>query len=214
MDKKYILIPLTLLANVTQGLMLAFLTDLLNTSSYEVTNITIPHDGDGDGFDEDGNRTGVEEHKYSCYIKFKDIYDKQIEKIQNDTIIKNKLSVREIYPYLFVKIVLCIVNAAIILNREKLLQSFKAHKLLIKGSVNTYIVIFIVILLILSAMSFIYFGELLRLKNIIKNDEKIKGEYDKFKNRFNIIIGFGMTSSILMIFIVIVDILVLLDILK
>ena len=63
-------------------------------------------------------------------------------------------------------------------------------------------------------MSFIYFGELFRLKNIIKNDETIKGEYDEFKNRFNIIIGLGMTSSILMLFIVIVDILVLLNILK
>jgi len=214
MNKKYILIPLTLLANATQGLMLAFLTELLNTSSYEITNITIPNDGDGDGVDKDGNRTGVEQHKYSCYIKFKDLYDKQIIKIQNKTIIKNKLSVKEIYPYLFVKIVLCIVNAAIILNREKLLQAFKAHKLLIKDSVNTYIVIFIVILLILSTMSFIYFGELFRLKNIIKNDETIKGEYDEFKNRFNIIIGLGMTSSILMLFIVIVDILVLLNILK
>ncbi len=207
MNKKYILIPLTLLANATQGLMLAFLTDLLNTSSYEITNITIPHDGDED-------KGGDTEHKYSCYIKFKDLYDKQIGKIQNETIIKNKLSVKQIYPYLFVKIVLCIVNAVIILNREKMLQAFKAHKLLIKDSVNTYIFIFIVVLLILSTMSFIYFSELLRLKNIIKNDEKIDGEYDKFKNRFNLIIGLGMTSSILMLFIVIVDVLILLNILE
>ena len=123
MNKIYILIPLTLLANVTQGLMLAFLTELLNTSSYEITNITIPNDGDGDGT---VNAKGdiKEQHKYSCYIKFKDLYDKQIIKIQNKTIIKNKLSVKEIYPYLFVKIVLCIVNAAIILNREKGLQAF------------------------------------------------------------------------------------------
>lgn len=213
MYKKIILLPLTLLANVTQGLMLAFLTELLNTSSYEIPNITIPNDGDGDGVvDKEGNKK--EEHKYSCYIKFKDIYDRQIEKIQNDTIIKKKLSVKEIYPYLFVKIVLCIVNAAIIFNRKKILKAFKSHNLLIKDSINVYIIIFIIVLLILSALSFIYFGELLKLKNIIKNDEKIKGEYDKFKNRFNIIIGFGMTSSILMLFIVIVDVLILFNIIK
>ena len=212
MYKKIILLPLTLLANVTQGLMLAFLIDLLNTSSYEIPNITIPNDGDGDGVDKDGNKK--EEHKYSCYIKFKDIYDKQIEKIQNNTIIKKKLSVKEIYPYLFVKIVLCVVNAAIIFNRKKILNAFKSHNLLIKDSINVYIIIFIIVLLILSTLSFIYFGELLRLKNIIKNDEEIDGKYDRFKDRFNLIIGLGMTSSILMLFIVIVDILILFNIIK
>jgi len=209
MNKKYILIPLTVLANFTQGLMLAFLTDLLNTSAYEIPNVTISNDGDGDG-----NIAGGAEHKYSCYIKFKDLYDTQISKIENDTIIKNKLSVRQIYPYLLSKIVLCIINATIIFNRDKILKVFKTKKLLIKDSINTYIMIFIVVLFILSIMSFIYFSELLRLKNIIKNDETIDGEYDKFKNRFNLIIGLGMTSSILMLFVVIVDILILFNIIK
>jgi hypothetical protein len=204
MNKKYILIPLTVLANFTQGLMLAFLTDLLNTSAYEIPNVTIKN----------GNKPAVEQHKYSCYIKFKDLYDTQISKIENDTIIKNKLSVRQIYPYLLSKIVLCVINATIIFNRDKILEVFKTQKLLIKDSINTYIMIFIVVLFILSIMSFIYFSELLRLKNIIKNDETIDGEYDKFKNRFNLIIGLGMTSSILMLFVVIVDILILFNIIK
>lgn len=188
MKLKYtiLLIILTIIANVTQFLMINCLHDILNTSAYK-KKVDVPINA---------NNPEMGIYKLNCYVKFKDIYDKIINNIKTKHKIKKINSyVFKVTPYFIVKIILCFLNLLIIRNYVKISQYFK---------VKSTIIIISIILFILSIMSYIYYIYIISIKNEIIDN--LDSSYNMFKKRFEQIIILGLTSSTFILLIIIFNI--------